>query len=126
MTGEHSHCSVLRMNLESRRINWEALSEQGGIPWGLLGFLSMERYLCVKCWKIQNLKFYGTGTYIRISHGTNVWVNNAQDLIKNGTVKLEEAISTRDDVMNYLIAHGVKPITSFKVMENSQEGERGT
>lgn len=56
-------------------------------------------------------------------HGTGVWVNNAQDLIKNDTVKIEAVISTREDVMNYLIHHGVESLTSFTVMENVRKGK---
>lgn len=57
------------------------------------------------------------------SHGTNVWLNNARDLIMAKKVGLNEAISTRDDIMNYLIAHGVAPLTAFKVMENVRKGK---
>ncbi|MBP6890554.1 MAG: PolC-type DNA polymerase III [Veillonella sp.] len=57
------------------------------------------------------------------SHGTNVWLDNAQTLIKDGTCKLNEAISTRDDVMNYLIHRDIKPLTCFKVMENVRKGK---
>lgn len=57
------------------------------------------------------------------SHGTNVWLDNARDLIRSGKIKLEEAISTRDDIMNYLIQHKVTPITAFKVMENVRKGK---
>lgn len=58
-----------------------------------------------------------------LSHGTDVWLNNAQDLIEEGIAELSEVISVRDDIMNYLLQKGVEASKAFWIMEDVRHGE---
>ena len=58
-----------------------------------------------------------------LSHGTNVWLNNAQDIIRSGQGTIKDVVCVRDDILKYLMSIGVDNKTAFTIMESVRKGK---
>ncbi len=95
----------------------------GGLSVGILGIPEFGTNFVRRM--VEETKPTTFAELVRISgfsHGTDVWTNNAQDLIREGKATLSEAIATRDDIMNSLIQMGMEPAVAFNIMERVRKG----
>lgn len=98
--------------------------EQIGTPVGTLGIPEFGTPFVRQMLVETRPKTFGDLVRISgLSHGTNVWNNNAQDLIREGITDISNVIACRDDIMVYLIQQGMEAGDAFRIMEQVRKGK---